>query len=198
MGPAFAQARGPVIVALGDSITAGYGLTEKDAWPIQVQKMLIAKGQSVTVVNAGVSGDTTAGGKARLAWSVDGADPKPTHAIIALGGNDALRALSQENAYQNLEAIILAFKKRNIAVLLAGMLAPPNLGAEYGHKFQAIYTRLAAKHKVLLYPFLLNGVAADANLNQADGIHPTEAGQKIIAARILPYIQALLSGKKAL
>jgi len=163
-----------------------------------VQKMLIAKGQSVTVVNAGVSGDTTAGGKARLAWSVDGADPKPTHAIIALGGNDALRALSQENAYQNLEAIILAFKKRNIAVLLAGMLAPPNLGAEYGHKFQAIYTRLAAKHKVLLYPFLLNGVAADANLNQADGIHPTEAGQKIIAARILPYIQALLSGKKAL
>jgi acyl-CoA thioesterase I len=190
-----ARAESAVIVAFGDSITAGLGVNEQEAWPYVAQKMLADKGRNVTIVNAGVSGDTTAGGKARLAWSLDGADPKPGFAVVALGGNDALRALTPENSFQNLDAIIIALKKRNMPVLLAGMLAPPNLGEDFGQKFQAIYTRLATKHKIPLYPFLLEGVAGIADLNQHDGIHPTPEGQRIIARKILPYIEALLAGK---
>ena len=193
-----ARAEGLVIVAFGDSITAGLGVSEQEAWPAVVQKILADKGVAITIVNAGVSGDTTAGGKARLAWSLDGPSPSPGFAIVALGGNDALRALTPENSYQNLDAIILALKKRNMPVLLAGMLAPPNLGDDFGKAFQAIYTRLASKHKILLYPFLLEGVAGDEKLNQHDGIHPTPEGQKIIARKMVPYIEALLSGKTAL
>jgi acyl-CoA thioesterase I len=192
------RAEGVVIVAFGDSITAGLGVKEHEAWPAVAQKMLIHKGLQVTIVNAGVSGDTTAGGRARLAWSLDGASPKPTFAIVALGGNDALRAVSPENSYQNLEAIILDLKKRGLPVLLAGMLAPPNLGADFGRDFKAIYTRLADKYNVLLFPFLLQDVGGNKDLNQHDGIHPTPEGQKIIAHNILPYIEALLSGKTAL
>ena len=197
-GAPSARAEGQVIVAFGDSITAGLGVNEQEAWPAVAQKILAEKGLAITIVNAGVSGDTTAGGKARLAWSLDGASPKPGFAIVALGGNDALRALTPENSYQNLDAIILALKKRNMPVLLAGMLAPPNLGDDFGKAFQAIYTRLASKHKILLYPFLLEGVAGDEKLNQHDGIHPTPEGQKIIARKMVPYIEALLSGKTAL
>lgn len=192
-----ARAETPVIVAFGDSITAGLGVQEQEAWPYVAQKMLADKGSKVTIVNAGVSGDTTAGGKARLAWSLDGADLKPGFAVVALGGNDALRALTPENSFQNLDAIITALKKRGMPVLLAGMLAPPNLGEDFGQKFQAVYTRLADKHQILLYPFLLEGVAGIANLNQHDGIHPTAEGQRIIAQKILPYLEALLAGKRA-
>ena len=195
LSPLRVQADTPVIVAFGDSITAGLGVTEQEAWPAAVQRILADQGLKVTMINAGVSGDTTAGGRARLAWSLDGATPKPTLAVVALGGNDALRALDPENAYGNLDAIIIALKKRKMNILLAGMLAPPNLGGDYAEKFAAIYKRLAAKHTVLLYPFLLDGVAADKNLNQADGIHPTAAGQNIIATRIAPYLQALVEGR---
>jgi acyl-CoA thioesterase I len=187
-----AHAEPAVIVAFGDSITAGLGVSEQEAWPYVAQKMLADKGHQVTIINAGVSGDTTAGGKARLAWSLDGADPKPGFAVVALGGNDALRALTPEISFQNLDAIIIALKKRNMPVLLAGMLAPPNLGEDFGQKFQAIYTRLSDKHKIPLYPFLLDGVAGVADLNQHDGIHPTAEGQRIIARMILPFLETLL------
>ena len=193
-----ARAGQPVIVAVGDSITAGFGLSEREAWPAVLAGTLNKSGTPVTMINAGVSGDTTAGGRARLAWSLDGTDPKPTAAIVALGGNDALRALDPELAYQNLDAILTELKKRKLKILLAGMLAPPNLGPDYGRKFQAIYTRLAQKHNVLLFPFLLEGVAADPDLNQADGIHPTAAGQKVIAGNIKPFIEAMLDGKTAM
>ena len=193
-----ARAGQPVIVAVGDSITAGFGLSEREAWPAVLAGTLNKSGTPVTMINAGVSGDTTAGGRARLAWSLDGTDPKPTAAIVALGGNDALRALDPEQAFQNLDAMVMELKKRDLKVMLAGMLAPPNLGEDYGREFQAIYTRLAKKHDVLLYPFLLDGVAADPTLNQADGIHPTADGQKIIADRIKPWVLALLDGRTTL
>ena len=197
-GLSTARAEAPVIVAFGDSITAGLGVAEKEAWPAVLQQLLATANRPATVINAGVSGDTTAGGKARLAWSIDGSNPKPTSAVVALGGNDALRALAPEEAFRNLDAIISTLKKRHMAVLLAGMLAPPNLGADYGRDFRDIYARLADKHKILLYPFLLEGVAAVPDLNQADGIHPTAEGQKIIAQNLLPYVKALLNGKTSL
>jgi len=195
--PSPGQAQNPVIIAFGDSLTAGLGVKAKEAWPAVVQDKLAAKGVHITMVNAGVSGDTTAGGKARLAWSLDGGAAKPSAAIVALGANDALRALDPEDAFNNLDAILAELKKRRMNILLAGMLAPPNLGEDYGKRFLAIYTRLADKHDIALYPFLLDGVAADQNLNQADGIHPTAEGQQVIAQKILPWVEALLNGRTA-
>ncbi|MDP6269148.1 MAG: arylesterase [Alphaproteobacteria bacterium] len=182
-----------LVLALGDSLTAGYGLAADQAFPAKLQAALRNRGLAVRVINAGVSGDTSAGGRARLNWSL--AD-KPAAAIIELGANDAMRGLDPDATRGNLDAIIAELKKRGIAVLLAGMLAPPNLGPEYEARFNAIYPDLAAKHGVLFYPFFLDGVAAVPELNQTDGIHPTAAGVDIIVEGLLPLARELLEAAR--
>ncbi len=174
-----------VIVALGDSLTAGYGLVAADAFPVRLESALRKAGKRVRVIDAGVSGDTTAGGRARLDRVL--AD-EPDAAIVQLGANDALRGIDPEETSGNLAAILQVLKKRGIHVLLAGMLAPPNLGDRYAKAFNAIYPALAATHDVLLYPFFLDGVAANPGLNQADGVHPTAEGVERIVKGIFPYV----------
>ena len=188
------QAADPVtILALGDSLTAGYNLPPSAAFPVKLEAALRAKGHNnIRVVNAGVSGDTTAGGRARLDWAL--AD-KPDFAIVELGANDALRGLDPKLAYANLDAILTTLRQRNVGVLLAGMLAPRNLGADYGRDFDALYPRLAAKHGVPLYPFFLDGVALHPDLTQPDGLYPTIQGVDRIVAGILPQVEALLAVK---
>jgi acyl-CoA thioesterase-1 len=184
----------PRIVVLGDSLTAGYGLEVADSFPAQLEAALRAAGLAAQVLNAGVSGDTTAGGLARLAW-VLGESPErlPSHVIIALGANDAMRGLEPSAAAANLSAIVTELKARRVKVLLAGMRAPPNLGARYVAEFDAIYPRLAAAHQVPLYPFFLDGVGGEPGLNQPDGIHPTAAGVAEMVRRILPTLRAWLA-----
>jgi acyl-CoA thioesterase-1 len=177
-------------VAFGDSLTAGYGLPAGDAFPAQLQRALAAKGITVTVVNAGVSGDTSTGGLARLDWSVpDGTDA----VILELGANDALRGLNPAITRKALDAILHRLTERKIPVLLCGMIAPPNLGAEYGQAFNAIYPELATTDGAILYPFFLTGVAADPKLNQPDGIHPTAAGVAVIVTHIIPQVEKLIA-----
>jgi acyl-CoA thioesterase-1 len=177
------------IVVLGDSLTAGYGLAAAEAFPAQLQKALAAKGIAVNMVNAGVSGDTASGGLARLDWSV----PDGTQAVIVeLGANDALRGIAPQVTQAALDGILSRLKARGIAVLLCGMLAPPNLGADYGRAFNAVFPALAERHGVEFYPFFLDGVAAERTLNQPDGLHPTAAGVAVIVERILPKVLALL------
>jgi acyl-CoA thioesterase-1 len=173
------------IAVLGDSLTAAYGLDVADGFPVRLEQALRAQGYDCAVLDAGVSGDTTAGGLARLDWML--AD-QPSHVIVELGGNDGLRALPPEQMEQNLDGIIKHLKDDGIAVLLTGMLAPPNLGREYGAAFEAVFPALAEKHDVPLYPFFLDGVAGDALLNQGDGIHPTAEGVAIIVKNILPTV----------
>ena len=178
------------IVALGDSLTAGYGLAANEAFPAQLQRALKAKGVVVNVVNAGVSGDTATGGLARLDWSVpDGTDA----VILELGANDALRGFDPAVTRKALDALLHRLQERKIRVLLCGMIAPPNLGTEYGRAFNAIYPDLAAQTGAILYPFFLAGVAADPKLNQSDGLHPTAAGVAVIVARMLPEVEELVS-----
>jgi acyl-CoA thioesterase-1 len=190
--PASAQAPAskPIkLVALGDSLTAGHGLPANAAFPVRLQKALKDKGIEVDMVNAGVSGDTTSGGLARLDWSV----PEGTQAVILeLGANDALRGIDPKIPRAALEQILTRLKARNIAVLLCGMLAPPNFGVDYSAKFDAIYPDLAKAFQVPLYPFFLQGVAGDARLNQADGIHPTAEGVDVIVKAMLPSVEAFL------
>ena len=175
-------------MALGDSLTAGYGLPVADAFPTRLEAALKAKGIDATVANAGVSGDTATGGLERLDWSVpDGTDA----VILELGANDALRGLDPKLTETALDTILTKLASRHIPVLLAGMKAPPNMGADYAKAFDAIYPRLAAKHPVIVYPFFLDGVAADRALNQGDGMHPTAAGVDIIVQRILPSVEQL-------
>jgi acyl-CoA thioesterase-1 len=184
-----AEARPVKIVALGDSLTAGYGLPVADAFPTRLQAALKAKGLDATVSNAGVSGDTASGGLERVDWSV----PADADAVILeLGANDALRGLDPKLTAKALDAILTKLEARHIPVLLTGMLAPPNMGAEYGKAFDAIYPALAAKHAVIFYPFFLDGVAGDRALNQGDGMHPTAAGVAIIVERILPSVEQLV------
>lgn len=193
--PARAQDAKPVkIVAIGDSLTAGYGLKLSEAFPAKLQAALRAKGLKVEVINSGVSGDTTAGGRQRLTWAL--AD-KPDFAIIELGGNDGLRGLDPKQTRDNLDAIIVALKEKQVGILLTGMLAPPNLGKAYGDEFAALYPALAEKHGLLLYPFFLDGVAAHPSFNQADGIHPTAQGVDMIVERILPFVEKLLAAKRS-
>jgi acyl-CoA thioesterase-1 len=181
------------IVAFGDSLTAGYGLAANEAFPMQLQRALTAKGLAVNVVNAGVSGDTTAGGLARLDWSTpDGTDA----VILELGANDALRGFDPAVTRKALDAMLRRLQERKIPVLLCGMLAPPNLGAEYGRAFNSIYPDLAAQDGAILYPFFLTGVAADPKLNQRDGLHPTAAGVAVIVDRILPQVEELIAHAK--
>jgi len=188
-----APANKPIkLVVLGDSLTAGYGLPADAAFPVRLQKALKDKGIEVEMSNAGVSGDTTSGGLARLDWSV----PEDTTAVIVeLGANDALRGIDPKIPRAALGQILERLKARKIPVLLCGMLAPPNFGADYAAQFNAIYPDLAKAFGVPLYPFFLQGVAGDAALNQGDGIHPTAAGVDIIVKAMLPSVEALLSTK---
>jgi acyl-CoA thioesterase-1 len=177
------------IVVLGDSLSAGYGLPAAAAFPVRLQKALEAKGIKVDMINAGVSGDTSSGGRDRVDWSVpDGTDA----VIVELGANDALRGTDPAVTRAALTDIITKLKARKIAVLLCGMLAPPNYGSDYAAKFNTIYPDLAKSLGVPLYPFFLDGVAADAKLNQADGMHPTAEGVDIVVKNILPTVEAFL------
>jgi acyl-CoA thioesterase-1 len=177
------------LLVLGDSLAAGYGLAAEDAFPVQLAKALRQAGHDVTVINAGVSGDTTAGGLARLDWAL--AD-KPQLVIVELGGNDALRGLPPEETRANLDAILERLGKAGVKTLLAGMQAPHNLGEHYTTAFNRIYPQLAKQHRVAFYPFFLEGVALDPALNQPDGIHPNARGVAVIVTRILPFVETLL------
>jgi acyl-CoA thioesterase-1 len=177
------------IAVLGDSLTAAYGLDVADGFPARLEQALQAEGYDCAVLDAGVSGDTSAGGLARLDWML--AD-QPSHVIVELGGNDGLRALPTEQMAANLDQIIARLQDESVPVLLTGMLAPPNLGRDYGAAFQAVFPDLAEKYDVPLYPFFLEGVAGEASLNQGDGIHPTPEGVEIIVERILPTVTAWL------
>lgn len=188
-GPAWSQQAPVKLVVLGDSLVAGYGLEPGQAFPEKLQAALREKGHAVEIVNAGVSGDTSAGGLERLDWSV----PEDTDAaIVELGANDALRGLDPATTRANLEAIVTRLRERGIAVLLAGMMAPPNLGEDYAERFNPIYAELAKAHDVALYPFFLDGVAAQAQLNLSDGMHPNPDGVDEIVTRFLPAAEALL------
>jgi acyl-CoA thioesterase-1 len=188
-----ARAEPARVVMLGDSITAGYGLDAADVLPVRLQAALRARGLDVVVEDAGVSGDTTAGGLARLDWAIQG---KPDAVIVALGGNDGLRAIDPAATEANLKTIIERLKARGIAVLLAGMLAPPNFGPAYGKEFNAVFPRLAQANGVAFYPFILDGVAADPRLNQRDGIHPNAQGVAAIVDRLAPHVLALLERRR--
>ena len=178
------------IVALGDSLTAGFGLPVDATFPAKLEAVLKAKGLAVEIINAGVSGDTASRGRARLDWSV----PEGTDAVIVeLGANDMLMGVDPKVTRNALTNIVRRLTGRGIAVLLAGMRAAPNLGADYGLAFESIYSELAAEYGLLFYPFFLDGVAADARLNQVDGIHPTAAGVDQIVMRMLPRVEELVA-----
>ncbi len=182
------------IVVLGDSLSAGFGLAANEALPAKLETALKAKGIAVAVENAGVSGDTAAGGLSRLDWSVpDGTDA----VILELGANDALRGIDPKATRASLDAIIRRLKERRIAVLLAGMLAPRNLGPDYAKAFDAIYPELAAAHGLILYPFILEGVAGERTLNLSDGIHPTAAGVDVMVKGMLPKVEELIARVRA-
>src|ERR671918_3017120 len=173
------------IAVLGDSLAAAYGLDVVDGFPARLEQALRQQGYDCAVLDAGVSGDTTAGGLARLNWML--AD-EPSHVIVELGGNDGLRGLPPEQMAQNLDAIVSRLRADDVAVLLAGMRAPPNLGRTYGEAFEAVFPRLAGRPAVPPYPFFLDGVAGDPALNQGDGIHPTAEGIAVMVERILPTV----------
>ncbi len=187
-GPA--QAESLRIVGLGDSLMAGFELPPEDAFPVKLEAELRNRGHDVTIANAGVSGDTSSGGLSRLEWSVpDGTDA----VLLELGGNDALRGISPDQTRANLDKMIGKLKARDIEVLLIGMMAPPNMGPDYANQFNGIYPDLAKAHGVALYPFFLDGVAAEPGLDIGDGIHPNGKGVDVMVERFLPYAEALLS-----
>lgn len=184
-----AAAREVTLLALGDSLTAGYGLQPSDAFPVKLEAALRAKGHQVKVVNAGVSGDTALDGSSRIDWALS---EEVDAVIVELGANDALRGLPPGQAEDALDKLLARLAEKRLPVLLAGMRAPPNLGPEYQAAFDGMYPRLAQKHGALLYPFFLDGVAAETKLNQADGMHPNPAGVDVIVSRILPSVEDLL------
>ena len=177
------------VLAFGDSLTHGYGLPAGETFPEQLEAALVRAGHAVRVINGGNSGDTTAAGRARLDWSLA---EQPDLVIVELGANDGLRGLDPRQTYANLDAILSRLAARRLPVLLAGMLAPRNLGAAYSAEYDAVFPRLAAAHDVTFYPFFLDGVAMDPRLNQADGIHPNRAGVAAIVERILPLLTPML------
>ena len=179
------------ILALGDSITAGFGLPAGEALPQKLEERLKADGFDATVINAGVSGDTTAGGLARLDWAMG---DHPPFALVELGANDALRGLDPAEAFENLDKILARLAAAHVKALLIGMLAPGNWGKSYQQKFDAIYPDLAAKYHVPLYPFILDGVALDPKLNQGDGLHPNIAGVALIVGKLAPMVERLIEG----
>jgi acyl-CoA thioesterase-1 len=185
-----AQARPIRLLVLGDSLVAGYGLAAPDAFLAQLADALRASGHDVTLLDGGVSGDTSAGGLARLDWALgDGADA----AIVELGANDGLRGIDPRDTEANLTAILDRLRAKGIKVLLTGMYAPPNLGPDYDAAYRAVFDRLSKRPGLLYDPFFLAGVAGDAALNQADHIHPNPKGVKIVVARLLPLVQKLLA-----
>ena len=194
LGAAQAAAAEPVrILVLGDSLTAGYGLPPDEGFTARLQARLRDRGYDARVFNGGVSGDTSAGGLARLDWAL--AD-EPDIAIVELGANDGLRGLDPAALSANLDAILQRLRAADVRVLLAGMRAPPNLGRDYEAAFNRVFPALAEKHDVAFYPFFLDGVAARPELNQPDGIHPNRAGVAVIVDRITPYVVRLLDHRK--
>lgn len=193
---ASASAAEPIrILAFGDSLTAGYGLADlADAFPAQLEKALRAKGLNVTIVQGGISGDTTTDGRARIDWAMSA---KPDAVIVELGANDALRALDPKLTEDNLRIIISRIHKDGTPVLIAGMVAPPNLGRDYADRFNPLFSKVAKEQDVLLYPFFLDGVAAVPNLNQVDHMHPLPAGVKIVVQKILPSVEKLVAQVEA-
>jgi len=182
------------ILAFGDSLTAGYGLDDPaDAFPSQLEAELRSNGHDVELLQAGVSGDTTMGGRSRLEWSLA---EKPDAVIVALGGNDALRAVNPSITLDNMDFIVRRIQRDGIPVLIAGMLAPPNLGRDYGDRFNAIFSNVATETGALIYPFFLEGVAAIPGLNQDDRIHPTVEGVAVIVSRITPVVEKLIDRAK--
>jgi acyl-CoA thioesterase-1 len=194
-GPNKSPSQAPVrIVVLGDSLVAGFQLKASDAFPAQLERALKARGHQVDVINAGVSGDTTAAGLERVRWAVpDGTDA----VIVELGANDALRGLDPARAKANLDRILAGVKATGAEVLLAGMVAPRNMGEDYVRRFDAIYPALAAKHGALLYPFFLDGVALNGQLNLGDGLHPNAKGVAEITRLILPKVEELIARVRA-
>ncbi|MCG2841421.1 arylesterase [Sandaracinobacter sp. RS1-74] len=192
-GPALAQAKPEkLILALGDSLTAGYQLKPGESFPAQLEAALRAQGVAAKVHNAGVSGDTTAQGRARLPWVLNSLKQKPDLAIVALGANDMLRGQPPAQARANLDAILTELNKRGIPVVLAGMLAAPNMGPVYGKEFNALYPALAKKHGATLYPFFTQGVTANPKLLLADGMHPNKQGVALMVKNITPTVQKAL------
>jgi acyl-CoA thioesterase I len=187
-----AAGRVPVILDFGDSLTAGLGLPAEQAFPARLEDWLHQRGIEARVINAGVSGDTTAGGLARLDWAL--AD-KPELVIVALGANDALRGIEPSTVRDNLDKMIEKIETSGAKVLLLGMLAPPNWGEEYKHAFDEIFPELARRHHLPLYPFFLEGVAMKPELNQPDGIHPNERGVAVLVDRIAPLVARVLGGQ---
>lgn len=181
----------PLVVYLGDSLAAGLGLAAEEAFPALVEGLLRREGIGIRTVNAGVSGDTTAGGLSRLNWLLRQA---PDVVVVELGANDGLRGLEPEMTERNLRQIVQQSRAAGARVLLVGMKVPPNYGGDYARQFEEVYPRLAAELGVALMPFLLEGVAGDPALNLGDGIHPNAAGQQRVAANIVPYLKAILSG----
>jgi acyl-CoA thioesterase-1 len=188
-GPTAASAAPKTILAFGDSIFAGYGVAQQDSFPAQLEAALKADGRDVRVINAAVSGDTTADGVARLDWSLA---EKPDLVLLELGANDALRGLDPDNARANLDHILAKLKAANLPVLICGMIAPRNLGPAYSAKFDPMYGDLAKKYQAPIYPFILDGVALDASLSQADGMHPNPKGVAVIVKRMLPFVEKAL------
>ena len=178
------------IVGFGDSLMAGYELPPSDAFPVKLEAALKGRGHDVSIANAGVSGDTSSGGLARLDWSV----PDGTHAVLLeLGANDALRGISPEKTRDNLDAMIGKLKERGIAVLLIGIVSPPNMGSDYAARFNRIFPELAKTHDVALYPFFLDGVALQPGLDIGDGMHPNAQGVDIMVDRFLPFAETLIT-----
>jgi acyl-CoA thioesterase-1 len=188
------QAQTIHILALGDSLTAGLGLDPQLTFPARLEAALKARGHDIVITNAGISGDTSTAGAERLDWSLV---PEIDGVIVELGSNDALRGIDPQETEKALDRILTALNERKLPALLAGMLAPRNLGADYGKKFDAIFPRLAAKHGVLFYRFFLDGVAAEPALNQPDGLHPNSKGVDMIVSRILPITEDLLKQASA-
>ncbi|MCJ9752729.1 arylesterase [Neorhizobium sp. BETTINA12A] len=191
--PAAAQDRAIQLVGFGDSLMAGYQLAPSESYTAQLEAALKADGQNVVVTNAGVSGDTTAGGLSRIDWSVpDGTDG----VILELGANDALRGISPEQSEKNLDAILARLKERKIPVFLVGILAPPNMGGDYAEKFNPIYKRLAEKYAVPLYPFFLDGVATISTLQLSDGMHPNTKGVAVMVEKTMEPVKSFLGAIK--
>jgi acyl-CoA thioesterase-1 len=188
--PALAADR--LVLAFGDSLTAGYGLSPAQAFPTRLEAALRASGKPARVYNAGVSGDTTAAGRARLSWVLRGLKAKPDLAIVELGANDMLRGLKAAQTRANLDAILAEFSRRRIPVLIAGMRAAPNMGRPYAAAFEPIFPLLARKYRAPLYPFFLDGVAGNRTLLQADGMHPNARGVTVVVRRMLPAVRAAL------
>ena len=190
-GPVSAER--PSIVAFGNSLTAGLGVRSDQSYPAHLQRALDSAGYAYRVVNAGVSGETTAGGARRVSWILKN---KPTIVILELGGNDGLRGLSLQETRSNLERIIQQLKQASVTVVLAGMKLPPNYGQDYTEGFETLYQALAKQYRLTLIPFFLDGVAVSSSLNQADGIHPTGEGYRIIVEKIFPTLEPLLERKR--